>query len=134
MTVSLSGSNETKSAIRSKVSLEVVQLAIECVGEDPFEGVIAGAGATAKLGLGVDELSCDVPIIPAVKARVRAQIRRKQFEDENRRIREELLKTRKQALVGEFTKELRLTAKVEENQALILPSKARGAPSEEEGA
>ena len=43
------------------------------------------------LGAGADDYISKSSEFEVLKARVRAQIRRKQFEDENRRIREELL-------------------------------------------
>ena len=45
------------------------------------------------LGAGADDYISKSSDFEVLKARVRAQIRRKQFEDENRRIREELLQS-----------------------------------------
>ena len=52
---------------------------------DDREAMIQGLGA------GADDYISKSSEFEVLKARVRAQIRRKQFEDENRRIREELL-------------------------------------------
>jgi CheY-like chemotaxis protein len=49
------------------------------------------AAMLAGLGAGADDYIQKTSEFEVIKARVRAQLRRKQFEDENRRIREELL-------------------------------------------
>lgn len=64
------------------------------------------------LGAGADDYiskSCEFEVL---KARVRAQIRRKQFEDENRRIREELLKKELEAAEARASRELAETRAV----------------------
>jgi light-regulated signal transduction histidine kinase (bacteriophytochrome) len=49
------------------------------------------------LGAGADDFIATASGLDVLKARVHAQLRRKQFEDENRRVREELLRSELQA-------------------------------------
>lgn len=58
------------------------------------------------LGAGADDYISKSSEFEVLKARVRAQIRRKQFEDENRRIREELLKKELEAAGARASREL----------------------------
>ncbi|OFW20828.1 MAG: hypothetical protein A3H97_13115 [Acidobacteria bacterium RIFCSPLOWO2_02_FULL_65_29] len=58
------------------------------------------------LGAGADDYISKSSEFEVLKARVRAQIRRKQFEDENRRIREELLRAEIDATAARATREL----------------------------
>jgi two-component system, NtrC family, sensor kinase len=58
------------------------------------------------LGAGADDYISKSNDLPVLKARVRAQIRRKQFEDENRRIREELLGRELDAVNARAAREL----------------------------
>jgi two-component system, NtrC family, sensor kinase len=58
------------------------------------------------LGAGADDYIPKSSDFDVLKARVRAQIRRKQFEDENRRIREELLQKEIEAGVARANKEI----------------------------
>jgi two-component system NtrC family sensor kinase len=58
------------------------------------------------LGAGADDYIAKSSDFEVLKARVRAQIRRKQFEDENRRIREELLHKEIEAGEARATREL----------------------------
>ncbi|MGD0523589.1 MAG: response regulator [Polyangiaceae bacterium] len=58
------------------------------------------------LGAGADDYIAKSSEFDVLKARVRAQIRRKQFEDENRRIREELLKKEMEAGEARAAREL----------------------------
>ena len=58
------------------------------------------------LGAGADDYIAKSSEFEVLKARVRAQIRRKQFEDENRRIREELLKKELEASEARAAREL----------------------------
>jgi two-component system NtrC family sensor kinase len=58
------------------------------------------------LGAGADDYIAKSGEFEVLKARVRAQIRRKQFEDENRRIREELLKKELEASEARATRAL----------------------------
>jgi light-regulated signal transduction histidine kinase (bacteriophytochrome) len=58
------------------------------------------------LGAGADDYISKSNEFEVLKARVRAQIRRKQFEDENRRIREELLRTELDAAEARAAREL----------------------------
>jgi two-component system NtrC family sensor kinase len=58
------------------------------------------------LSAGADDYISKSTEFEVLKARVRAQIRRKQFEDENRRIREELLRTELDATEARAAREL----------------------------
>ncbi len=58
------------------------------------------------LGAGADDYIAKSSDFEVLKARVRAQIRRKQFEDENRRIREELLRKELEAAEARAAREL----------------------------
>ena len=58
------------------------------------------------LGAGADDYISKSSEFEVLKARVRAQIRRKQFEDENRRIREELLRRELEAAKERSAREL----------------------------
>jgi two-component system NtrC family sensor kinase len=58
------------------------------------------------LGAGADDYISKSSEFEVLKARVRAQIRRKQFEDENRRIRETLLRTELEAAEARAAREL----------------------------
>ena len=58
------------------------------------------------LGAGADDYIAKSSEFDVLKARVRAQIRRKQFEDENRRIREELLKKELEATEARAAREI----------------------------
>jgi two-component system NtrC family sensor kinase len=60
----------------------------------------------AGLSAGADDYISKSSEFEVLKARVRAQIRRKQFEDENRRIREELLRTELEATEARAAREL----------------------------
>jgi DNA-binding response OmpR family regulator len=64
------------------------------------------------LGSGADDYISKSSEFEVLKARVRAQIRRKQFEDENRRIREELLKKELEAAEARASRELAETRAV----------------------
>ncbi|MBI1776726.1 MAG: response regulator [Proteobacteria bacterium] len=58
------------------------------------------------LTIGADDFIAKSSELEVLKARVRAQIRRKQFEDENRRIREQLLQTELEAAEARSAREL----------------------------
>jgi two-component system NtrC family sensor kinase len=58
------------------------------------------------LSAGADDYISKASELEVLKARVRAQIRRKQFEDENRRIREELLRKELEAAEARAAREL----------------------------
>jgi DNA-binding response OmpR family regulator len=64
------------------------------------------------LSSGADDYISKSSEFEVLKARVRAQIRRKQFEDENRRIREELLRTELEAAEARAARELAATRAV----------------------
>jgi DNA-binding response OmpR family regulator len=59
-----------------------------------------------SLGAGADDYISKSSELDVLKARVRAQIRRKQFEDENRRIREELLRKELEATEARAARQL----------------------------
>ncbi len=60
----------------------------------------------SALGAGADDYIPKAGEVEVLYARVRAQIRRKQFEDENRRVREELLRTELEAAEARAAREL----------------------------
>lgn len=78
------GGHETCRRIKAAPGVRDVPLVMLTALEDR-DAMIAGLGA------GADDYISKSGEFEILKARVRAQIRRKQFEDENRRIREELL-------------------------------------------
>lgn len=80
----LSGT-ETCLKIKGLTALRNVPLIMLTALEDP-EAVVAGMNA------GADDYVVKTIDFEVIKARLRAQLRRKQFEDENRRVREEILK------------------------------------------
>jgi DNA-binding response OmpR family regulator len=73
---------------------------------DDREAMIQGLGA------GADDYISKSSELEVLKARVRAQIRRKQFEDENRRIREELLRKELEAAEARAARQLAETKAV----------------------
>ncbi|HUR49290.1 MAG TPA: response regulator [Acidimicrobiales bacterium] len=79
------GGHETCRLIKSAPVVREVPLIMLTAMEDR-EAMIQGLGA------GADDYISKSSEFDVLKARVRAQIRRKQFEDEHRRIREELLR------------------------------------------
>lgn len=94
----LSG-QETCHRIKAAPSVRDVPLLMLTALEDRnamIEGLSAGA----------DDYISKSSEFEVLKARVRAQIRRKQFEDENRRIREELLRTELEATEARAAREL----------------------------
>jgi len=84
------GGQETCRRIKSAPIVRDVPL-IMLTGMDDRGAMLDGLGA------GADDYIAKSSEFEVLKARVRAQIRRKQFEDENRRIREELLKKEMEA-------------------------------------
>ena len=95
----LSGT-ETCRRIKGSPSLRDVPLVMVTGHEDP-ETVVAGMNA------GADDFVSKSVDVEVIKARVRAQLRRKQFEDENRRVREEMLRKEAEAEVrAELLREL----------------------------
>ena len=74
---------------------------------DPADRASRTASAMLDgLGAGADDYISKSSEFEVLKARVRAQIRRKQFEDENRRIREELLRNELEAAEARAAQEL----------------------------
>jgi DNA-binding response OmpR family regulator len=65
-----------------------------------------GDAVLLSLGIGADDYLCKTDEMDILKARVRAQIRRKQIQDENRNIREELLRKEREAAEARAAKEL----------------------------
>lgn len=65
-----------------------------------------------SLSVGADDYLSKSSDLEVLKARIRAQIRRKQFEDENRRIREELLRKELEAAEARAARELAETKAV----------------------
>lgn len=97
----LSG-QETCHRIKAAPSVRDVPLIMLTALEDR-QAMIQG------LSVGADDYISKSSEFEVLKARVRAQIRRKQFEDENRRIREELLRTELEAAEARAARELAAT-------------------------
>ena len=102
----LSG-QETCERIKAAPTVRDIPLIMLTALEDR-EAMIQGLGA------GADDYISKSGELQVLKARVRAQIRRKQFEDENRRIREELL--RKELEAGEA----RAARELAETKAILV--------------
>ena len=100
----LSG-QETCRRIKSVPVLREVPLIMLTAHEDR-------AAMLDGLGAGADDFIQKSSEFEVLKARVRAQIRRKQFEDENRRIREELLRAEIEAAESRAAQELAATRAV----------------------
>lgn len=100
----LSG-QETCHRIKAAPSVRDVPLIMLTALEDR-QAMIQG------LSVGADDYISKSSEFEVLKARVRAQIRRKQFEDENRRIREELLRTELEAAEARAARELAATRAV----------------------
>jgi DNA-binding response OmpR family regulator len=101
------GGQATCRRIRSSPALRDVPLIMLTAVEDRqsmIEGLAAGA----------DDYIAKSGEFQVLKARVRAQIRRRQFEDENRRIREQLLRTEMEAA------EARAARAIAETRAALL--------------
>lgn len=94
----LSG-QETCLRIKAAPSVRDIPL-IMLTALDDRNAMIAGLGA------GADDYISKSSESEVLKARVRAQIRRKQFEDENRRFREELLRAELEATEARAAREL----------------------------
>jgi DNA-binding response OmpR family regulator len=96
------GGHETCRRIKSTPVMRDIPL-IMLTGLEDREAMIQGLGA------GADDYISKSSEFAVLKARVRAQIRRKQFEDENRHIREELLRSELDAAESKAAKELART-------------------------
>ena len=94
----LSG-RETCQRIKSAPMVRDIPVIILTALEDS-EAMIEG------LGTGADDYIQKSTEFEVLRARVRAQMRRKQFEDENRRIREELLRKEMEALEASSAKQV----------------------------
>jgi two-component system NtrC family sensor kinase len=101
------GGQETCQRIKAAPTLRNVPL-IMLTALENREAMIQGLGA------GADDYISKSSEFDVLKARVRAQIRRKQFEDENRRIREELLRQELEAA------EARAARQLAETRALLV--------------
>ena len=99
------GGQETCRRIKTTQIVRDVPLVMLTAMEDR-EAMIRGLGA------GADDYISKSSEFEVLKARVRAQIRRKQFEDENRRVREELLLTEMEASEARAARELAETRAV----------------------
>ena len=100
----LSG-QETCERIKAAPTVRDIPLII-LTALDDREAMIQGLGA------GADDYISKSSELEVLKARVRAQIRRKQFEDENRRIREELLRKELEAAEARAARQLAETKAV----------------------
>lgn len=99
------GGQEVCERIKAAPAIRDTPLIILTSVED-HEAMIAGLGA------GADDFLLKGGDLEVLEARVRAQIRRKQFEDENRRVREELLRGELEAAEGRAARELAETKAV----------------------
>jgi two-component system, NtrC family, sensor kinase len=93
------GGHETCRRIKAAPSVRDVPLIMLTALEDR-EAMLEGLGA------GADDFIPKSSEFSVLRARVRAQIRRKQFEDENRRIREQLLRTEIEAAEARAARQL----------------------------
>jgi two-component system, NtrC family, sensor kinase len=93
------GGQETCRRIKAATMMRDVPL-IMLTALEGREAMVQGLGA------GADDYIQKSSDFEVLRARVRAQIRRKQFEDENRRIREELLRSEIEAGEARATREL----------------------------
>lgn len=107
----LSG-QETCRRIRATPALRDVPL-IMLTAVDDRQAMIEGLAA------GADDYIAKASEFQVLKARVRAQIRRRQFEDENRRIREQLMRTEMEAA------EARAAREIAETRAALLDELSR---------
>ena len=101
------GGQETCARIKAVPTLRDIPLIMLTALEDR-EAMIEGLTA------GADDFVSKSSHLQVLKARVRAQIRRKQVEDENRRLREELLQKELEAGEARAARELAETVLVEE--------------------
>jgi light-regulated signal transduction histidine kinase (bacteriophytochrome) len=93
------GGQETCRRIKASPALRNIPLIMLTAVEDR-QALIEG------LGTGADDYIAKSSEFDVVRARVQAQIRRKQFEDENRRIREQLLRSELEAAEARAAREL----------------------------
>ncbi len=93
------GGQETCRRIKSAPPMRDIPLIMLTALEDR-------AAMLDGLGAGADDYIQKSSEVSVLKARVRAQLRRKQFEDENRRIREELLRTELEVAEARAAREL----------------------------
>ncbi|MDB5098041.1 MAG: hypothetical protein JWM80_2462 [Cyanobacteria bacterium RYN_339] len=106
---------ETCVQIKADPALRHIPLAILSVADDP-------AAMTAGLNAGADDYIVKSADFEVIMGRVRAQLRRKHFEDENRRIRDELMRKELEATETRAAMELsaireRLLADLERKNA-----------------
>jgi DNA-binding response OmpR family regulator len=93
---------ETCVRIKADPVLRHIPLAILSVADDP-------AAMTAGLNAGADDYIVKSNDFEVIMGRVRAQLRRKHFEDENRRIRDELMQKELEATEARAAMELAAT-------------------------
>jgi two-component system NtrC family sensor kinase len=93
------GGEETCRRVKAAPSIRQTPLIMLTALED--RGAIIGG-----LSAGADDFIAKSSDLAVVKARVLAQLRRKQFEDENRRIREQLLRQENEAVEARATRAL----------------------------
>jgi signal transduction histidine kinase len=93
---------ETCVRIKADPVLRQIPLAILSVADDP-------AAMTAGLNAGADDYIVKSNDFGVILGRVRAQLRRKHFEDENRRIRDELMRKELEATEARAAMELAAT-------------------------
>lgn len=93
------GGQETCRRIKSAPGLREVPL-IMLTALEERSAMIEGLGA------GADDYIAKSSDFQVLRARVRAQLRRRQFEDENRQIREQLLRTRVEAAEARAAREI----------------------------
>lgn len=99
------GGHETCQRVKTAPVVRDIPLIMLTALED-HDAMIQGLGA------GADDFIQKSSELEVLKARVRAQIRRKQFEDENRRIREELLRKELEAAESQAARDLAETRAV----------------------
>jgi DNA-binding response OmpR family regulator len=93
------GGHETCRRIKASPAARDIPLVLLTALDDQ-DAMLAG------LAMGADDYITKSSELEVVRARVRAQLRRKQFEDENRRIREELLRKELEAQTARSAREV----------------------------
>jgi two-component system NtrC family sensor kinase len=93
------GGHETCKRIKASPAVRDIPLVL-LTALDDRDAMLAG------LAMGADDYITKNSEMDVVRARVRAQLRRKQFEDENRRIREELLRKELEAQTARSAREV----------------------------
>ncbi len=107
------GGRETCRRVKSAPSMRDIPIVVLTAVEDR-DTMIQGLGA------GADDYIAKSSDFDLLRARVRAQIRRKQFEDETRRIREQLLRAELEAIEARAAREM-----AEERTKLVAELEAK---------